>query len=284
MKYCIVLLMLIVPLLAVGQLESNISMPDTSSKPKAMDLPKRKAAKEDLPKRKDNTTVIQPDATLKNLLGEQPTELIANAQIVRAYEVETFLSDNAEDEILEGFKVLQTEELSKIQADRIKQIVLSEKTYFLTEDKKQCLFLPKLGLQFIHNGDTANVLVSFKCDFARFCYGSATTLNSDYGHEDFMAFFRDVFPIDMASTLSAQPITLVHHQMATNLEKPIYYTVELGDGWIIVAQKATNTLKEKVTVDDLCRWNNIPVDQVRANQYFLMKGKTIIVGFIAMDN
>ena len=271
--------MLIAPLLAVGQLKSNTSKPDTSSKPKAMDLPKRKAKTVDLPKRKDNTTNVKPDATLQKMLGEQPTELIAKAQIVRAYEVETFLSDNSMDEVLEGFKVLQMEELSKLQTKRIKEIVLSEKTYFLTEKKKQCLFLPKLGLQFIHNGDTANVLISFKCDFARFYHNSQMTLNSDYGHENFMEFFHDVFPIGLSSTFSSQPVKLAGNSLATNIEKPIYYTVEIGDGWIVVAQKATNTLNEKVTVDDLCKWNDFPTDRVKANKYFLMKGKTIIVGF-----
>ena len=278
MKYCIILLMLIVPIFAIGQLKSNTSKPDTSSKPKAMDLPKRKAKKVDLPKRKE-TTNVKPDATLQTVLGEQPTELIAKAQIVRAYEVETFLSDNRMDEVLEGFKVLQMEELSKLQTKRIKEIVLSEKTYFLTEKKKQCLFLPKLGLQFIHNGDTANVLISFKCDFARFYHNSQMTLNSDYGHEDFMEFFHDIFPIDMSSTFASQPVKLASNSLDTNIEKPIYYTVELGDGWIVVAQKATNTLNEKVTVDDLCKWNDFPTDKVKANKYFLMKGKTIIVGF-----
>lgn len=256
--------MLIVPMLSSAQLQSNTSKKDTTSDPKAMDLPKRK----------NSVTKIKPDATVKSELGEQPTELIAKAKVVRAYEVETFLSDNPMDEVLEGFKVVQMEELTKKQSAYIKEVILSDETYFFTEDKKQCLFLPKLGLQFIDGNDTANVLISFKCDFARFYHNESITLHSDYGHENLKAFFHDVFPLDLSPDYRAQTVAL-----ATNIEKPVYYTVQLGDGWVALAQKATNTLNEQVTVDDLCKWNDLPTDLVKANKYFLMKGKTIIVGF-----
>lgn len=261
-KYPLLFFLCLVPLLSMAQLQSNTSKPDTS-RLKTMDLPKRKA----------KTVKITPDAVLQKILGDQTTEIIAKAQIINAYEVESFVSENALDNVLEGFKILQMEQLSGKQADYIKQLILSEKTYFLTEGMKQCLFLPKLGLQFVHNNDTSTILISFKCDFARFYHGSPFTLNTDYGHEDLIEFFHDVFPMELTSVFAAQPVKLA------NTLQPIYYTVQLGDGWIIVAQKATNTLHEKVSVADLCKWNGVPIEKAQTNQRFLFKGETIIVGF-----
>lgn len=282
--------MLCLPIFGMGQIKSNVDRVNEKSAHKALDLPKRKVKKAvpkpDLPKQKAKKKVTNKTKTspkIKTVLGEQPTELIAKANIVNVYEVESFVSEEPLDEKLEGFKVLQTAILDKNQAKWIKEMILSEDTYFFSEKKKQCLFLPKMGLQFVHEGDTSNILISFKCDFARFYEGrNPTTLHSDYGHENLMEFFKTVFPIDIDNDFTAQPILLKSNKkqlVKAKQTKPIFYTVQLGDGWLVVAQKATNTLHTKVSVNDLCKWNKVNPKAVQTNKRFLKRGETIIVGF-----
>ena len=283
---------------ALGQLKSNVKSVAPPSDLQTMDLPKRKPVKEevvkeevakpvDRPKRKTKkNTPVGANNTMRNILGEQSSNTIGQATIVNAYEVESFVSENAEDETLEGFKVLQTAILDAHQINWIKQLVLSQETYFFTEKQKQCLFLPKMGLQFVTGKDTSNILISFKCDFTRFYQGSPTTLHSDYGHEDFMEFYKNIFPTDFQDQFAAQPMVLkpesnpkVNKTVNKISEKPIYYTVQLGDSWVVVAQKATNTIHSRVTVDDLCKWNDVNTKKVKNNKCFLMIGETIVVGF-----
>jgi len=323
MKYQIIILLIIgLPIFAVGQIKSNVEKPKTSEKGlKTMDLPKRKTVDlpkrkvVDPPKRKDKPTrpdvsSVRADSTMQIVLGKQLTEIIGTANLVTAYEVESFVSENPEDETLEKFKVLQSATLDIDQTAWIKQMLLSESTYFFSENQKQCLFLPKMGLQFVHNNDTSNILISFKCDFTRFHEGSPFTLDSDDGHENLWAFYREIFPMDVPSVYAAQdlgvnlantnaqpnpnPKAKSANRLQANMNsgskasaklkpeiplQPIFYTVEKGDAWVIVAKKATNTVHQKVSVKDLCEWNNIDLNAVENRKRFLKKGETIIVGF-----
>ncbi len=318
MKYPIIILLLIIglPIFAMGQIKTNVEKPKVSEKGlKTMDMPKRKPADmpkrkvEDPPKRKANSDVsaIQADSTMKVVLGETMTEIIGKATLITAYEVESFVSENQEDETLEGFKILQSALLEQDQSTWIKQMLLSEETYFFSEKQKQCLFLPKLGLQFVHHQDTTNILISFKCDFTRFHEAAPFTLDSDDGHENLWAFYREVFPMDVPSVYASQEIGMVQNVKSDEKVQPaptfgsklqgndgskvnakskpevplhpIFYTIEKGDAWVIVAQKATNTLREKVSVKDLCEWNNIDFNAVESRKRFLKSGETIIVGF-----
>lgn len=325
MKYQIIILFIIgLPIFAMAQIKTNVEKPKINEKGlKTMDLPKRKAVDlpkrkvEEPPKRKDKPTrpdvsSVQADSTMQIILGKQLTETIGKATLVTAYEVESFVSENPEDDILEGFKVLQSAALNLDQTAWIKQMLLSETTYFFSEKQKQCLFLPKMGLQFVSGQDTSNILISFKCDFTRFHEGAPFTLDSDDGHENLWAFYREVFPMDVPNVYAAQDVGLdaaapsplpkpLHqpkakpaNRLKANVSKgskanlkvkpeiplqPVFYTVEKGDAWVVVAQKATNTLHQKVTVSDLCEWNNIDPKAVENRKRFLKKGETIIVGF-----
>lgn len=290
----IIIGMLCLPMFALGQIKSNVQSVSPDSDLKTMDLPKRKTVQKeevakpvDRPKRKTKKNTTEANNTMRDILGEQTSSVIAQATLVNAYEVESFVSENPADETLEGFKILQMATLDEHQTNWIKQLVLSQETYFFTEKQKQCLFLPKMGLQFVTGKDTSNILVSFKCDFTRFYQGSPTTLHSDYGHEDFMEFYKTIFPTDFQDQFAAQPVLLkkenskeVNTKMTKEIaQKPIYYTVQLGDSWVVVAQKATNTILSKVTVDDLCEWNEVNPTEAKSNKRFLLKGETIIVGF-----
>jgi hypothetical protein len=289
MKNYIFLILLSLPVLTFAQIPSNVKSAEPASEMKTMDLPKRKPVQEetakpvvkpdDRPKRKPAPKTTEVSNTLKSILSEQTSDLINRATVVNAYEVESFVSENLSDDILEGFKILQMAILDNTQSANIKQLILSQDTYFFTEKNKQCLFLPKFGLQFVNGKDTANILISFKCDFTRFYQGSPITLNSDYGHEDLMELYQSVFPINISDNFTAQPVTLKSKNIPLLPPKPIYYTVQFGDSWVVVAQKATNTLSTSVSVDDLCEWNKINSVSVRKNQRFLMSGETIIVGF-----
>lgn len=272
-KVCL-LCCLVLPLSSWAQIKTNVKTKGID-RYQPLDPPTRKAKQE--PKITTTTPEITTPTvspTLKNTLGEQLTSLIARAKVIKMYEVESFVNEDPIAATLDGFRILQTATLTNAQFIEAKRLISSETTYYITEDVKQCLFLPKMGLQFIDGKDTANILVSFKCDLARFRQqGNRITLNSDYGHDELIAFFNSVF--------TTQPYAYQDMSMAVKIPtaKPIYYTVQFGEGWFLVAQKASNTYHTKISVNDLCRWNKVDKNEALTNQRYLRNGETIIVGF-----
>ena len=262
MKYLIWLgLLLMLPLWSIGQIPTL----QKESTLQSLDLPRKKPKKE-VPTK--NTSKPKVDKTLKGLLGKIPSKIL-KAKKIRFCEVESFQSEEKAAPNVEGFKIVQSAPLTADEMASIKTIMTSTSTYYLTEDMKQCLFLPKMGIQFIDKKDTVNVLVSFKCDLARFYDGrKKTTLDSDDGRARLMAFFERKFN-DVPPT--------AHKEMSLNVTaKPIYYTVQEGDFWYNLLFKIENTYETAISLDHLYQWNK---EEQLKNAKDLPIGKTIIVGF-----
>ncbi len=259
-------LLVLLPLWGMAQKESTTS---TDKTVKAMDLPRKKPkAKppvEEKPKKEDKDAI---DPVLKGLLGKVPKKIL-KAKEVRFCEVESFISEEKAAPNIEGFKIVQSAPLTADETQAIKSMLTTSETYYLTEDMKQCLFLPKMGMQFITKKDTVNVLVSFKCDLARFYNGRRkTTLDSDDGRDRLIAFFERKFN-------TPEPQT--HQEMSLNIvQKPIYYTVQEGDFWYNLITKINNTYESTISLDELKNWNQ---SRNLENVKELPVGKTIIVGF-----
>lgn len=267
MKYLIWLgVLLMLPLWSVGQIKNPTTQKEETTL-QSLDLPKKKPkAKKEVPSKK--TSEQKVDNVLKGLLGKVPSKIL-KAKKIRFCEVESFQSEEKAAANIEGFKIVQSAPLTAEEMTSIKTILTSTSTYYLTEDMKQCLFLPKMGIQFIDKKDTVNVLVSFKCDLARFYNGrKKTTLDSDDGRDRLMAFFERKF--------NEIPPT-GHEAMSLNItSKPIYYTVQEGDFWYNLLFKIENTYKTVISLDHLYQWNK---EEQLKNAKDLPVGKTIIVGF-----
>lgn len=268
--YLIALLSLaFVPTQSWGQVEvikSNRSKPqvfkssnsDQAEKIVRADNPKKR----NLPEQKEEVQEEQTDTTvywnkeLKSELGQ-----IKNSKSATIYKVESFMSSDSIGDYLEGFKVLDTATLTKESFLTIQSLIVDTSAYDLNEGQKLCLFLPKMGIVFQNEDGSTNVLVALDCDMTRI-YGKNgyLLLNSDPSHQALQEIYDTHFP----------PTEM---EMKMEVPTPVFYTVEDGDGWIRVAQKASNTYNKEISVTEILKWNETTM------QKLLHPGDKIIVGF-----
>lgn len=253
--YLVSLLLLSCPIALNGQL-------NTPSKPKRKQLKSL-----DPPAKRSKGVKVDP--VIEGLLGKKPATRLAKAKQVKVFEVEPFKAEDIQaTHTLEGFTVLQTAILDKKQQTEIKKLLTSKATYFLTEDTKQCLFLPKMGLQFLHKSDTIRVLISFKCDLIRFYYKNKTTvLDSDDGHDRLIKFFKNAFPQNGGLALKSMTLEVS--------KQPIFYTTQFGDSWFVLARKIANTYDKTITINHLYDWNDVP----KKKRNHLPVGQKVIIGY-----
>ncbi|MCI5082999.1 MAG: hypothetical protein MRY78_14970 [Saprospiraceae bacterium] len=277
-KYVLILLSawLLLPLLSRAQ-DIQPKGVQAGARLLPMDNPKRKAQPE--PDRPAQFKIAE-EATA--VYGNELRTQLNNTSVIRAYKVEQFISEEADVALLEGFKILQVEEISPTQYQRFSD-VLGQPTTFLQNEEllKQCYFLPAMGIHFVNAEDTVTALISLECDMVRFYYQDENgepvfqTLNSDPGHDLLQSMYSEIFPAIAA--LDPKPTT---ETMGMQLvQNPIHYKVAAGDGWIRIAEKASQQLGEKVAVKDICKWNNIAFAKAMSNQVYPLKGETVIIGF-----
>lgn len=186
----------------------------------------------------------QIDSTNFTGIGSERIEGIQKAKLVDIFKVESFTSKDSAAQFIQQYKIIETASLKETAFEAIKTLMLSAKTYDADKAQKLCLFLPKMGVVFSENGQKTEVLISLDCDMVRIYQNDAyVILNSDPGHDGLITLFEKSFPKQ------------VEKEKIKNA--PIYYTVQPGDGWSQVATKASNTYKEKITMDNLLEWNKM---------------------------
>lgn len=214
------------------------------------DVPKRKNKNKDEDKNKKSDKITESvDSVIIDVIGKERNKLLANLPIIEAYELESFAYRDTTNKIpiLEEFKILRTNQLTKSQAQHIFNLLKDKDTYVKHNKYKQCLFLPQMGLKLADTtGQQMNILFSYECNMIRFYVdGEYKILNSDTGYDALFAFYEEVFP--PKEEAKAEKI----------VKAPIFYTVERKDNLTVIAKKASNTYKKKITVEDLKKWNEL---------------------------
>ena len=245
----------LLPFYGIGQIEKPPKLKSKNLKP--LDPPTKRSR------------AVKIDPTIEGLVGKTPTKTIAKARKIKLFEVEPFQAEDKQTtQTLEGFTILQTAILDKKQQLEIKKILASKATCFLTEDAKQCLFLPKMGIQFVHKSDTTNVLISLKCDLTRFYFkNKKVVIDSDNGHDRLTKFFKKVFPQNGGLALKEMSLAVS--------KTPIYYTTQYGDSWFTLTHKIANTYDKTVTINHLYTWNKVPKEK----KDDLKTGQKVIIGY-----
>ncbi|MCH2081901.1 MAG: LysM peptidoglycan-binding domain-containing protein [Saprospiraceae bacterium] len=247
-----------------------------SSKLLPMDNPKRKA-------KPQPTLEVDIQQQAEEVFGNELREQLEATTTIKVYKVEQFVSEETNVELLEGFKVLQVEEISGEQYERYHDLLNQPATFLQKEELfKQCYFLPAMGIHFVNAEDTVTALISLECDMVRFYYQDESgenvfrTVNSDPGHNQLQDMYTEVFP----AVAALQPTKEAIEPLAMQLvEEPVYYKVKSGEGWIKIAKRASKKMDQKTTVKDICKWNNIAYDRAMKNEVYPLKGETVIIGF-----
>lgn len=210
---------------------------------------------------------INKTIVLENYWGKRLTTLLRQAEKVAVFQVETLKTDDIELPHIEQFSILNTALLDSLEEQEFQQLVMDTATYYLEKSTKQCLFMPRMAVQLITKTDTVNALFSLKCDLIRFYFDDTTlTLNCDDGRIAVLDYFSKAFPKEVFE----QPETF-----AAKASKPIVYTVKSGDNWSRIKKKASQKANQKITFDELYRWNNI----ARNQRNKLKIGEEVIIGF-----
>ncbi len=198
-------------------------------------------------------------------IGIRQSNVLQTANTGHIYEIESYVSQGLRSQTLEGFKILRSAELTEQQTEKIIATLADTSTYFFTTFVKQCLFLPKFGIELANAKDTLNVIVSFKCDMIRFYNnGKFVTVNTNPASGQLLQLYQNSFKQPLTSDqlfeLSGQPNS-----------QPVYYTVEHGDAWFMIAQKVSNEYNIAISVEQLRKWN--------PNQGALRAGDKVIIGY-----
>jgi len=230
------------------------------------------------------SSMDNPAVPTKNKVGKRIATFLKKEQVkllkrpdkVMALKVKSFKSDKKDlSKLIEGYEILQKKTLTKLQHQKIRRLLGSDSTYLPDSLAKLCLFLPEFGIRLTDKKDTTNVLISLKCDLIRFYHqGKYKMLNCDPARDELRAFYQEIFKESTTTSMS--------QKMSS---KPIYYTVEAGDGWFVVSRKALKVYKRNASMKNIkqmltkiYKWNDIK--QVNAQEFpHIDPGDKIIVGY-----
>jgi hypothetical protein len=212
-------------------------------------------------------SILNKRQILENRWGEQLTTALQKAQKVEVFHLESFKTDDLTMPNLEGFFILNKAILNKIEEQEFQNLITDTATYYLEKSAKQCLFMPKMGVQLTTENDTVNVLFSLKCDLIRFYFkGEMLTLNADDGRVAILDYFSKAFP---------KAVFIQSENLSAKSSKPIIYKVQSNDNWFKIHQTATQNYNQNTTIEDLYQWNNIPENK----RNDLKIGTEVIIGF-----
>lgn len=245
-----------------------------------------------------------PDTLGLSFLDEEQVNFITSTKTVTIFEVNQFKALEGEENLMEEFKVINSQKLQAPEAEAIKSILLDTSNYFFTQKLKQCMFLPNMGLQLVSEQDTMNVMVSFDCETIRFKGGDGKTLlyNLYTGAEPFLGFFKNIFPTspDPAAEengpeefYSAENDSLGLNSMGAVVQeecltidkpspqkKPIYYLMNEGDCPYNLVDKVKNECKVTIALEEIYRLNNMTLGKF----INLKPGDFLIVGYEEENN
>lgn len=265
MKSISLLMLLLSFTVTLGICQSNPIKSNSSVKDRIFRYASREDAKNikraDNPKKKPDVENGQKtDSTNFSGIGPDRIEGIQKADKVAIYKVESFTSTDSAAQFIQNYKILETATLEATTLESIKTLLLSAKTYDADKAQKLCLFLPKMGVVFTEKDKKTELLISLDCDMVRIYLEDAyVILNSDPGHEQMAALFKKCFP--------------VKNETEKIKNAAIYYTVQPGDGWNKIAEKATNTYQKEITMDNLLEWND------KTKEDTIHPGDKLIVAF-----
>ena len=250
----------------------------------------------------------ESDTLFIPFLTDNQLSFIADASTITAFQINSFLAEKGEKNVLEEFQILQASTLEKAQATDVKNLLLDEGNYFFTNKKKQCFFLPQVGFQVANAEDTMNIVVSFDCNMIRFHQGGEQQLF--YLSEKMSAlrdFTDELFPPVLAAnenepqlgpvnnvnnTYGFTPMGSKYNAFRFELEclgasspfgyaievcqpKPIYYVLKSRQP----IEELTSTIGQdcqlNVSLSQLCQFNSLSFGQLRQ----LEAGDQLIVGY-----
>ncbi|MGB1206206.1 MAG: LysM peptidoglycan-binding domain-containing protein [Chitinophagales bacterium] len=216
--------------------------------------------------KQDKNDVLVLDSLLNDAIGNRNKEIIEKATQVRLYAIEPFISDEKQTTTLKDFKILEERTLNKQQIQPLVQLLTSTDTYCTGSLIKQCLFMPKMAVEFVYGKERTHILLSLSCDVVRFYHDNNIfkTLNSDVAHNDIAAFYESMFPKESTS---------LQNMSLTSNQTPIFYIAQNGDSLSKIAEEVSKSYNLKVTTAMLQEWNDYK------NPNKLNIGDRLIVGF-----
>ena len=205
------------------------------------------------------------DVLLEEVIGSENKKIIANATAIRLYELESPRKTRSTN-YFQDFAVIDEKDLTELEAKTIKHLLLSTETYSTGGFVKQCLFLPKMGVEFMSESGNVKVLISVLCDVVHFYQDEENynAINSDNGHEAMVEFYQSAFP---KASINLQKMDL------PSSPQPIFYTAKEGDNLFKIAQQMSKQYNQEITTDLLLQWNNC------TDADKLAIGHQLIVGF-----
>ncbi len=217
----------------------------------------------DLPATNTNPTTITNstiDSALETALGTELSSLLQGAESVKAYYLDGKTAD-ATANGFQGFKVLETKNLTPAQLKTIKELVLDKNTYILDQYGKRCDFEPELGFVFKKGNKTTTLAIAHNCDLLRFQGIKNFLEDCDPAHDKFFALGKSIFPTRYTQTTaqntlnSTTPNTDESENTAlpqNNLQaRAAFHIVEEGECLYAISNKYGLKLKELVRINKL---------------------------------
>ncbi len=281
-KYYLILQMILAALLcstpAFSQIQDKASEEDLIS----MDNPRK-------------VRLMTIDSAGKAFLGEEVAENLTKVRKIEAFKLEHFLAEEAQAvSILQGFTILDTAEITTDQQGAIASILTSPEAYIQDKNiKNLCLFTPDMAFALMAKEQTVFALVSLNCKMTRFYFPSEDREDFNYItfniREDFQGFddiYNDIFGQKTLKVKAKNSLFEARSNddlLVKKQAKPIYYTVEKGEGWSHVAQYATEKLGKKVTQNEVVKLNYAEFNNTDPMP-MLHVGDKVIVGYFFTDN
>lgn len=211
----------------------------------------------DLPATNTNpttTTNSSIDSTLQTALGTELSSLLQGVESVQAYYLDGKTAD-ATSNGFQGFKVLETKNLTAAQLKTIKELVLDKNTYILDQYGKRCDFEPELGFVFKKGNKTTTLAIAHNCDLLRFQGIKNFLEDCDPAHDKFLALGKNIFPARYNQTTAQNTTINTDENMIlaqNNLQaRGAYHIVEKGECLYAISSKYGLDLKELVKINKL---------------------------------
>jgi LysM repeat protein len=197
----------------------------------------------DLPATNTNPTTntnSSVDSTLQTALGTELSSLLQGAESVKAYYLDGKTTD-ATTNGFQGFKVLETKNLTAAQLKTIKELVLDKNTYLLDQYAKRCDFEPELGFVFKKGNKTTTLAIATNCDLLRFKGLKDFFEDCDPAHNKFQTLGKNIFPARYNQTTAQNSTTTTNENTLlaqNNLQaRGTYHIVEKGESLYGISSK-----------------------------------------------